>query len=69
MPREWYWLRGIWSVFITECFIEMPVIKANSIDPDQMPHSAASDLSPLGLQMSHLWDARHKWVKIKGPGF
>ena len=47
----------------------MLVINANSIDPDQMPRSAASDLSPHCLQMSHLWDARHKWVKIKGPGF
>ena len=40
----------------------MPVIKANSVDPDQMPHSAASDMGLHGLPMSHLWDARHKWV-------
>ena len=26
------------------CFIEIPVINANSVDPDQMPHSAASEL-------------------------
>ena len=26
-------------------FIEIPVINVNSVDPDQVPHSAASDLS------------------------
>ena len=41
----------------------MPVINANSVDPDQMPHSAASDLGLYCLPMSHLWDARPKWVK------
>ena len=40
----------------------MPVINANSVDPDQTPHSAASDLGLHCLPMSHLWDARHKWV-------
>ena len=29
------------------CFIEVPVVNANSADPEQMPHSGASD---LGLQ-------------------
>ena len=33
----------------------MPVINANSVDPDQMPHSAASDLGLHCLPMSHLW--------------
>ena len=27
------------------CFIEIPVVNANSVDPDQMQHSAISDLS------------------------
>ena len=31
------------------CFIEILVINTNSVDPDQMPHSLASD---LGL---HCW--------------
>ena len=35
---------------------------ANSVDPDQTPHSAASDLGLHCLPMSLLWDARHKWV-------
>ena len=40
----------------------MPVINANSVDPDQTPRSAASDLGLHCLPMSNLWDARHKWV-------
>ena len=54
-------------------FTEIPVFYANSVDPDQMLHSAASDpdqilhsaASDLGLHclpMSLLWDARLKWV-------
>ena len=42
----------------------MPVINANSADPDQMQHSAASDLGQHCSPVSHLWDARHKWVKV-----
>ena len=26
------------------CFLEIPVYNANSVDPDQMPHVAATDL-------------------------
>ena len=43
----------------------MSIVNANSVDPDQMPHSAASDLGLHCLPMFHLWDARHKWVKRK----
>ena len=53
-------LKGVWSVLIISMFIEMPVVNANSTDPDQKPHSAAS---VLGLPESHLWDDRHKWIK------
>ena len=56
-------LRDVWSVLLLPSFSEMPVINANSVDPDQMPHSAASDLGLHCLPMSHLWDARPKWVK------
>ena len=57
-------LRGIWSVFflVLPCFIKMLVINANRVDPDQTPQNAASDLGLHCLPMSHLWDARHKWV-------
>ena len=40
-------------------FIEIPVFNANSLDPDQTPRSAASELGLACLPMSHLWDARH----------
>ena len=43
-------------------FIEIPVFKANSVDPDQTPRSAASDLGLHCLPMSLLWDTRHKYV-------
>ena len=41
----------------------MPVVNANSVDPDQTPRSVASDLGLHCLPVSHLWNARHKWVK------
>ena len=49
--------------FVFSCFVEISALNANSIDPDQMPHSAASDLGLHWLWMSHLWDARQRWVK------
>ena len=38
---------------------------ANSGDPDQTPHSVASDLGLHYLPMSHKKDARHIWVKMQ----
>ena len=38
-------------------------MEANSGDPDQTPHSVASDLGLHYLPMSHKKDARHIWVK------
>ena len=38
-------------------------MQANSGDPDQTPHSVASDLGLRYLPMSHIKDARHMWVK------
>ena len=37
----------------------MPVVNANSVDPDQ---TLRSDLGLHCLPMSHLWDARPKLV-------
>ena len=51
--------------FLLPCFIEIPVFNANSADPDQMSHSAASDLGLHCLPMSLLWDARHKGLNYK----
>ena len=38
----------------------------NNVDPDQILHSAASDLGLHSFLMSLLWDDRHKWVKQVG---
>ena len=44
-------------------FREITVLKANCVDTDQTPRSAASDLGLRCLPMSLLWCTRHKWVK------
>ena len=44
------------------CFIKNPVFHANSVDTDQTPPSAASDLRLHCLPMSLLLDVRLKWV-------
>ena len=55
--------RGVWLVLLQYyCFIEIPIFRANSEDPDQTPRSAASDLGLHCLSMSILRDTRHKWV-------
>ena len=43
--------------------IESLVFNSNSVYNDQTPRSTASYLGLHCLPMSHLWDARHKWVK------
>ena len=40
---------GAWFIIVLSLIIEIPVLNANSVDPDQTPHSEASD---LGL---HCW--------------
>ena len=40
-------------------------MQANSGDPDQTPHSVASDLGLHYLPMSHKKVARHIWVKMQ----
>ena len=54
--------KGVWLDFIIPQFREISVFHANSIDPDQMTLSAASDLGLHCLQITLLWDARLKWV-------
>ena len=48
---------------VSSCFlllprfmIDIPAFNANSVDPDQTPRSAASDLGPHCLSLSILWD-------------
>ena len=53
-----------YQFLLLPCFIKITVFNVNSIDPDQTPHSAASDLGLHCLLMSLLWDARLKWVKM-----
>ena len=52
---------GLWVVFIITEFLMQ-----NSVDQDQTPHSAASDLGLHCLPMSLLWDAREafKWLNV-----
>ena len=38
-------------------------MQANNGDPDQTPHSVASDLGLRYLPMSNIKDAWHRWVK------
>ena len=40
-------------------------MQANSGDPDQTPHSVASDLGLRYLPMSHIKDATHIHVWVK----
>ena len=54
---------GVYEKFVLlSSVIEIPVFNANSVDPDQTPRFAASNLGLLCLRMSLLWDARHKLV-------
>ena len=57
-------VEGVSGFFLLlPCFIEVHVFNANSVDPDQMLHPAASDLGLHCLPMFHLQDARIKWIK------
>ena len=47
------------------CFIEIPVLNANSVDPNQKLHSAASDLSLHRLPVALWWVSQLKWVQEK----
>ena len=49
-------IRGVWLVLslLIPCFIEIPAFNANSVDPDQTPHFATSDLGLKCLPMSLL---------------
>ena len=57
-------IRSVWLALLLSCLIEIPVLNANSVAPDQTPRSVASDLGLHCLPMSILWVARHKWVII-----
>ena len=60
-----FYMRGVCLVFILSCFVEISELNANGVDPDQMPHSAASDLGLHCLPVSLLWDTSLIWVKAQ----
>ena len=62
LDRSISYIRDILLVLLLPSFIEIPVFNANSLDPDQTPRFAASDLGLHCLSMSLLWDARHKLI-------
>ena len=51
------------------CFIKIPVCNANSVDPDQRPHSVTSCLGLQCLPITLLEGYRLKWVNIWNFGF
>ena len=62
LDRSISYLRGVWLVFII-IFEEISELNENSVDLDQMLHSAASDLGLHCLPISLLLDTWLKWVK------
>ena len=59
-------IQGVSGKFLLlSYFIEISKLDANSVDPDQTPHSAASEQGLHCLPMSLLGDTRHKWVNHK----
>ena len=50
-------LRDVWSIFFF--FKEIPVVNANSVNPDQTTHSAASALGLHCLPRSRSCDTKH----------
>ena len=74
MPTEFFnlnsldkfisYIRDAWLV----CIIVISELNSNSVDPDQAPHSAASDLDQYCLPVSFLWDDRLIWVKPRFRG-
>ena len=53
---------GYFLLLLLPCFVVISIFNANSVDPDQTPQYAASDLGLRCLPVSLLWDTRHKWV-------
>ena len=51
--------RSVWLFSLSPFFVEMRVLNAKSVDPDQTPRS---DQGLHFLPMSLFWDAKHKLV-------
>ena len=52
LDRSIFYIRGVWIVSIIITFVESPDLNANSVAPDQMLHSAVSDLGLHCLSLS-----------------
>ena len=65
LDRSFSYTRGVWFVILClPCFIEkIPLICANSVDPDQTPYYGASDLGLFVCQCPFLGA-----LAIKGLG-
>ena len=60
----------VYVLFYYNHFAEHAVVSIlQSVDPDQMPHNDYYVMSDLGLPVSPLWSARHKWVNMLGKNF
>ena len=63
LNRSISYIKHFWLDFIITIFCRiLYIINANNVDPDQMLHSATSDLGLHNLPMVLLWNARLKWV-------
>ena len=57
--------KGVWLflLLLLQCLIEIPVLRANSVDPSSnAAFRSATDQGLHCLPISLLWDTRHKWV-------
>ena len=54
---------SVWFLLLL-CLIEIALVNANSVDPDQMPHSLASYLDLYCLTITILGVSRLKWVTL-----
>ena len=49
------YIRGVW---LLSCIVEISKLNADSVDPNQKPHSVASEHGLYCLPMSLLWYTR-----------
>ena len=57
-------IEGVSGLFLLlPCLIEFPVFSTNSVDPDQTPRYAASDLGLHCLTMSRFMGCWHKCLQ------
>ena len=66
-PQRWetWWIKSQFSYLLGYGGPRISVYNAYSVDPDQAPRSAASDLGLHCLPMFLSLDTRHNWVRKK----